>query len=113
MGHPVSPMADETEKASYSSVLLCHPVGHYVNLKHSKVQRSGRKKKIASEKKPENKLGFSPPNLRIIATNSEWLILFPTSMSPRTYWGHFADSKLCVLMGTASIYPTCAQFAEY
>lgn len=70
-------------------------------------------KKIASEKKPENKLGFSPPNLRIIATNSEWLILFPTSMSPRIYWGHFTDSKLCVLMGTASIYPTCAQFAEY
>lgn len=47
-----------------------------------KSRRSSRKE-IVSGTTPKSKLGFSPHNLRIIAINSEWLILFPSSMFPR------------------------------
>ena len=57
-------MADETEKAFYGS-----------DSSISSIQNSKEvgRKEMVSGKKPKSKLGFSPQNLRIIATNSEWL----------------------------------------
>lgn len=57
MGHPMSPMADMTEKAFYGSVPLCHPMEYSCQFQAFKIP--GKWAGVIRGKKTESKLGSS------------------------------------------------------